>query len=77
MAKYSFVVNDAKTEVLIYTMSRIKGISSKYIGKIIKAADGRCIQEFESDVCWLPVKRALAAMGEISQEDAVLAELGY
>ncbi len=73
MTKYQFVVNNDRTECLIYTLRP----AGKYIGKVIKAADGRSIQEFAPDVCWLPVSRALAAIGEMSHEKAVLQELGY
>lgn len=77
MTKYIYKLVDNGQACEIYLPSRKAGATDKYLGKVIKAPGGRSIQEFAYGVTWLPVSRALAELGIISQEEARLQELGF
>jgi len=77
MVKYIYKLVDNGMACEIYLLSRKAGAADKYLGKVTLAPGGRSIQEFAHDVTWLPVSRALAELGVISQEEARLQELGF
>jgi hypothetical protein len=76
MNNYRFELDETRTQCKVFKLSRKKGGAEKYLGTVSVAPGGRTMQNFAPDVCWLPVSRARAAMGLITQEQAILQELG-
>jgi len=72
MVKYIYKLIDNGRACEIYLPSRKAGTADKYLGKVSK--DGEVIKATDD---WLPVSRALAELGVISQEEARLQELGF
>jgi hypothetical protein len=69
--KYEFIVSDDKKSCVIFSLRPYKRL-----GTVTLTNGTRSIQTFSHGVEWLPVYKAMEAMGVISEEESILGQLG-
>jgi len=69
--KYEFLVSDDKKSCVIFSLRPYKRL-----GTVTRTNGSRSIQTFAPGVTWLPVYKALEAMGAITKEESILKQLG-
>ena len=70
---YKFKLNNTSKQCKIYRVYRSASMPDKLLGTVYP--DGTA--KLEDNVRWIPVARALVELGVMSEEDAIMKELGY
>ena len=70
--EYDFQVSEDKQSCKIFLKPH-----NKYLGEVVAAPGGRCLQTFASGVMWLPFFDALGAMEAMTKEKVTLGKLGF
>ena len=74
---YKYEVDSTATQCKIFRVYRSASMPDKHIGTVTIDDTKAWAVDYEKNVSWLPVNRALVELGVMTNEEANMKELGF